>query len=58
MTIFCWFLTAWFFLGAIVTITSIGKPRRPSTPNQAAVVVLINMTFALFGGLVATGVLR
>lgn len=58
MTVFCWFLAAWFMLGAVVTITSIGKPRKPLTPNQAAIVVLLNMVFALGGGLVATGVLR
>jgi len=58
VTVFCWFLTAWFLLGAVVTITSIGKPRRPITANQAAFVVLINMVFCLCGGLVATGVLR
>jgi hypothetical protein len=35
-------IAGWLTLGALLTIGFIGKPRKPTTPGTAAVVVMIN----------------
>lgn len=37
-----WFFVAFFFLTAILTITKVGKPSKPTTPGLAAGVVVID----------------
>jgi len=39
---FLWVLAVWFLLGTIITVASVGAPRKPLTPEAAAVNVLIN----------------
>lgn len=36
-----WVIVAWLTLGAILTVTMVGKPRKPTTPGGTAGVVLI-----------------
>lgn len=37
-----WFLVWFFFTSAIITVTQVGKPRKPTTPGVAAGVVVID----------------
>lgn len=43
MTILLWILVGFFVLGALTTVSQIGKDRKPITPETAAVVVLGDM---------------
>lgn len=36
-----WFFVAWVFLTAVMTVASVGKPKKPTTPGVAAWVVVI-----------------
>lgn len=43
---------AWFFIGtyafaALYGVATIGKPRKPTTPGQAVLVVIIDAAFIL-----------
>jgi hypothetical protein len=35
-------LIAWFALGAFLQVALIGKPRKPTTPMQAAIILLLD----------------
>lgn len=53
MTWFGWFLAAWFLLGNVVSISQIGKPRKPVDTSSAAIGVVISAL--LIAGLVLVG---
>ena len=56
MTAFDYFLTGWLMFGMVVTVTNVGKPRKPLEPGVAAVSAVI--TFGLIAWLlVSRGVL-
>lgn len=42
MNWFLWFLVGFFMYGGLVTITLVGKPRKPLQADVAAVVVFID----------------
>ncbi|WP_181799427.1 hypothetical protein [Kitasatospora acidiphila] len=47
-----WITAAIVLLGAVLTVSSVGKPRQPITPGSAAITVLID--FGLVVWLIAT----
>ena len=49
MRAFDWILVAWWLFGTVLVVASVGKPRKPTEPSTAAIVVLINI--ALIAGL-------
>lgn len=55
---FCWILAAFLGYGALVTVSSIGKPRSPVTHRTAVAIVVLAACEVTGLGLVATGVLR
>lgn len=55
MTWFDYFLIAWLTLGAFLTISTTGKPRKPIEPLVAAISTLITAALIL-GLLVSRGV--
>lgn len=42
MNWYLWFLAGWFLLGAVVTVSQVGKPKKPTTAGVAAGVVVID----------------
>ena len=42
MNWYLWFLVAWFLLGAVMVVANVGKPRKPTTPDIAAIIVVID----------------
>lgn len=40
-----WVIVGMFALGALITITAVGKPRKPLTPGTAAYVVAVNALY-------------
>jgi hypothetical protein len=47
MSVFKIILLAWFALGAVLTVSVVGKPRKPITAGQAAIQLL-------FTGIIST----
>lgn len=45
MNWFLWFVVAWWIMNAVLTVASVGKPRKPITAGAAAVVVLLEAAF-------------
>lgn len=45
MTWFDYFLVAFWLFGIGMTVTAVGKPRRPIESTTAAIVVMINLLF-------------
>ena len=41
MSAFDWFLIGWWLFGVLVLVTQIGKPKKPTTPEFAAVYIVI-----------------
>jgi hypothetical protein len=39
---YLWFLVAWFLLGAVLVVANVGKPRKATTPDIAAIIVVID----------------
>ena len=56
MTAFDYFLVGWLLLGLLLTVNSVGKPRRPVEPISAAIVTAINLGLIVLL-LVARGVI-
>lgn len=44
---FDWILLGWWAIGAILTISCIDKPRKPTTPGVAILVLIINVALTL-----------
>lgn len=38
-----WALIAWLTFGAIVSVTQIGKPKKPTTPGVAAISLVLTL---------------
>lgn len=56
MSMFDWFLIAWWLFGTFITVAQIGKKREPISPLAGAIVVLINGAF-MAGLFISRGVL-
>lgn len=54
MSWFLWVLAGWFLLSTIITVACVGQPRKPLTPETAAVAVLLNALW--IGAIVVFGV--
>lgn len=46
-TIAKWVMVSMFVIGALVTVNSVGKPRRPVTPGTAAWVLAVNAAYVV-----------
>lgn len=53
MNWYLWFLAGWFLLTAVVTVSRVGKPSKPTTAGIAAGVVVIDAL--LIAGIFAFG---
>lgn len=42
MNWYLWFLAAFFLMSTVVTVSMVGKPRKPTTAGIAAAVVIID----------------
>lgn len=47
MNAFDWCLVALWLLNAIITVLIIGKPRKPITPESAAMTVAVSVALAI-----------
>lgn len=56
MNWFLWFVVAWWILNAVLTVASVGKPRKPISAGTAAYVVVIMALFV--GGMFLFGAHR
>lgn len=43
--VMAWVVSGLLFAGMLLTITSVGKPRKPLTAGQAAIVALVDVVF-------------
>lgn len=55
MNIALYVIAGWLALGALLSIGNIGKERKPTTPGQAAVIVLIDAALVVTLVLAARG---
>lgn len=55
MSIFCWIVAAFMTLGAVSTVASVGKPKKPTTGGAAATAMLIDAVIVTGLVLIATG---
>jgi hypothetical protein len=55
MSIALYCIAGWLALGAFLSIGTIGKTRKPTTPGQAAFIVLIDATLIVTLVLAARG---
>lgn len=37
-----WFIVGWLALGSVITVSRIGKTNKPTTPQVAAVALVVN----------------
>lgn len=56
MSIYLWCLAGWLIFASLITVTQVGKDRKPLTPGVATAAMLINLLIVL-GLLVDQGVL-
>lgn len=42
MNWYLWFLAGWFLLTAVMTVSRVGKPSKPTDSGTAALVVLVD----------------